>query len=123
MPLTISASYYMIYLPQRLISERRLSLEVIYKNNKIRAVCTNAKVAERQSGRKMAEKTHQRIDEISAADSVEMMVRFHIGRCHPLSQNRKGQFAVDLVQPYRLVFEITEKEVQIASIQEITDYH
>ena len=49
-------------------------MEVTYKNNKIRAVCTDAKVAERQYGRKMAEKIHQRIDEISATDSVEMMV-------------------------------------------------
>jgi len=97
-------------------------LEVTYKNNKIRVVCIDAKVTERQYGRKMAEKIHQRIDEISAADTVEMMVRFHIGRCHPLSQNRKGQFAVDLVHPYRLIFQITEKEVQIANIQEITDY-
>ena len=53
----------------------------------------------------MADKIHQRIDEIGAADTVEMMIQFHIGRCHPLTQNRKGQYAVDLVHPYRLVFE------------------
>ena len=56
-------------------------------------------------GRKMAEKIQQRIDQITAADSVEMLIEFHIGRCHPLKQNRKGQYAVDLVHPYRLVFE------------------
>ena len=25
-------------------------------------------------------------------------------RCHPLLNNRKGQYAVDLVHPFRLVF-------------------
>jgi proteic killer suppression protein len=45
----------------------------------------------------MAVKIHQRIDEITAADTVEMMIQFHIGRCHPLSQNRKGQYAMDLM--------------------------
>lgn len=29
----------------------------------------------------MAEKNHQRIDEISASDSVEEMIQFKIGRC------------------------------------------
>lgn len=68
-------------------------------------------------------KIHQRIDELTASDNVEMMVRFHIGRCHPLSQNRKGQYAVDLVHPYRLVFEKHGSQIQIANILEIVDYH
>ena len=53
----------------------------------------------------------------------EMMIQFHIGRCHPLTQNRKGQYAVDLVHPYRLVFEKNGDEIQIANILEIVDYH
>jgi len=98
-------------------------LNITYKSNKIKKVCTDAKAAERTYGREMANKIHQRIDEISAADTVEMMIQFHIGRCHPLAQNRKGQYAVDLVHPYRLVFEKTGDEIQIANILEIVDYH
>ena len=98
-------------------------MKVTYKNRKIESVCTDAKASEKAYGRRMAEKIHQRIDEISAADTVEMMIQFHIGRCHPLTQNRKGQYAVDLVQPYRLVFEKRGGVVQIANIMEITDYH
>lgn len=71
----------------------------------------------------MAEKIDMRIGEISAADTVEMMIQFHIGRCHPLRQNRKGQYAVDLVHPYRLVFEKHGNKIQIANIFEIVDYH
>lgn len=98
-------------------------MEITYKNKKIEKVCTNAKIAERTYGREMADKIHQRIDEITAADTVELMIRFHIGRCHPLSQNRKGQYAVDLVHPYRLVFEKNGEIIQIANILEIVDYH
>ena len=98
-------------------------VEITYKSNKIKKVCTDPKVAERVYGREMAEKVHQRIDEIGAADTVEMMIQFHIGRCHPLVQNRKGQYAVDLVHPYRLVFEKNGDEIQIANILEIVDYH
>ena len=96
---------------------------ITYKNNKIRKICTDIKVAEKTYGAQMAEKIDMRIGEISAADTVEMMIQFRIGRCHPLTQNRKGQYAMDLVHPYRLVFEKNGNEIQIANILEIVDYH
>lgn len=83
----------------------------------------DAKIADRAYGREMSEKIQMRIDEISAADTVEEMIQYRIGRCHPLSNNRKGQYAVDLVHPYRLVFEKRGNEIQIAYIIEIVDYH
>lgn len=98
-------------------------MEVIYKSNKLKKICTEAKAAEKSYGKEMAEKIHMRIDQISAADTVEMMIQFRIGRCHALTQNRKGQYAVDLVHPYRLVFEKIGNEIQIVNVLEIVDYH
>lgn len=60
---------------------------------------------------------------MTAIDTVEEMIQFKIGRCHLLIGDRKGQYAVDLVQPYRLVFEKVGNEIQIANILEIVDYH
>ena len=97
-------------------------MDITYRNRKIEKICTDAKTAERTYGKEMSEKIHQRIDEITAADTVEMMIQFHIGRCHSLTQNRKGQYAVDLVHPYRLVFEKNGNEIQIANVLEIVDY-
>lgn len=98
-------------------------MDVKYRNKGIEKVCTNASVAEKKYGSNMAEKIHQRIDQIKAAESVEQMIQFKIGRCHPLHQNREGQYAVDLVHPQRLVFEKEGNEIQIANIIEIIDYH
>ena len=98
-------------------------MTVEYKSRSIEKVCTQASVATRQYGVRMAELIQQRIDEIKAADSVEQMIQFKIGRCHALTQNRKGQYAVDLVHPKRLVFEQNGKDIQIANIIEIADYH
>ena len=98
-------------------------MEITYKNNKIKKVCTDARTAEKNYGLEMAAKIHQRIDEIRAADTVEMMIQFHIGRCHQLKQERKGQYAMDLVHPYRLIFEKEGDQIQIANILEIVDYH
>lgn len=71
----------------------------------------------------MAEKIHQRIDEITVADTVEMIIQYHIERCHSLLQNRKGQYAVDLVHPYRMVFEKNGDEIKIANVLGIVDYY
>ena len=56
-------------------------------------------------------------------DVYKRQIQYRIGRCHPLKGNRKNQYAVDLVHPYRLVFEKVEDQIQIVSITEIIDYH
>ena len=98
-------------------------MEITYKNKNIMKVCTNASYAERKYGSDMAEKIHQRIDEIDASETVEEMIQFHIGRCHQLNGNRKGQYAMDLIHPQRLIFEKRGNEIQIVNVLEITDYH
>lgn len=54
-------------------------MQVEYKNDKLRKVCTIAYYAQRQYGEKMSYKIHQRIDELRAASSVEELLKFHIG--------------------------------------------
>ena len=111
-------------------------MKITYKNKGIEKICTNASAAERKHGRRMAEVIHTRIDQIAAVDTVEMMIQYHIGRCHALHADRDGEYAVDLVHadrdgeyavdlvhPYRLVFEKHGEDIQIAYIKEIVDYH
>ncbi|MDD4773155.1 MAG: type II toxin-antitoxin system RelE/ParE family toxin [Eubacteriales bacterium] len=98
-------------------------LKVEFSDRKIEKECTRASVAEKRYGKLMAGKIQQRIDQITASDSVEQMIQFNVGRCHPLGKNRKGQYAVDLIHPYRLVFEKKGTEIKIVNIIEITDYH
>lgn len=82
----------------------------------------NFGTAQKEYGDKMAVKIHQRIEQIEAAESIETLVHYSIGRCHPLSGNRQGQYAMDLVHPHRLVFveKNTNIEIQVISIE---DYH
>jgi hypothetical protein len=46
-----------------------------------------------------------------------------LGRCHPLYGDRLGQYAMDLIHPYRLIFTQYGNTVDIVEIQEIVDYH
>ncbi len=71
----------------------------------------------------MAELIHLRIDQLNAAETVEEMINFSIGRCHQLNGNREGQYALDLVHPYWLIFVKIDDQIQIVKIIEIVDYH
>jgi len=100
-------------------------LQIEYKNRGLEKVCTNAHEAEKKHGKQMAAAIHQRIDQITAADSVEMLVQFRIGGCHILKGNRKKQYAMVLNPSYRLVFEKkgSMSGVHIVRVIEIVDYH
>jgi len=98
-------------------------LGIKYKSNKLEKVCTDFACAKKEYGERMAVLIHQRVDEIKAATSVEMLVQFSIGRCHPLQGNRKGEYAMDLLHPYRLIFEQNNQEIQFVRIIKIEDYH
>ena len=98
-------------------------MQIEYKNKTIEEICTDAGAARKKYGQEMAGKIHQRVDELASAETVVDMLQHHIGRCHALQGNREGQYALDLVQPYRLVFAPRENGIQIALIHEIVDYH
>lgn len=98
-------------------------MKIVYKNKSLEKVCTNYDEARKKYNDKMAMKIHQRIDEITAIDTVENLIKYRLGRCHLLKGNRQGQYAMDLVQPYRLIFEKNGDEIQIAKVIEINDYH
>ena len=71
----------------------------------------------------MAKLIHQRVDELQSADSIEMLVQFSIGRCHSLEGYRTGEYAMDLVHPYRLIFEKNKTDIHVVRIINIEDYH
>lgn len=75
-----------------------------------------------------AQLLHQRIDQITAVDSIDMLlpnplVPKGIGRCHPLKGDMDGMYAMDLKHPYRLVFTEKDRVLKIVKILEIIDYH
>lgn len=98
-------------------------MDISYKTKKLEKICNNYTVARKEYNSNMADKIHQRIDNITAAPNVEMLISCKIGRCHTLKGDRAGQYAMDLVHPYRLVFTVKGEAIQIANIVEIADYH
>ena len=59
----------------------------------------------REFGADSSKKLGMRLQAIEAAESLAHLFTLPQCRCHPLTGDRKGQFAVDLKHPFRLVFE------------------
>ena len=98
-------------------------MKVHYRTKSLERICTNLEVAIKKYNVSMAEKIHIRIDQIKAADSVAELVHNRIGRCHSLQGDRRGQYAMNLEQPYRLIFTEENEETVSVRIDQITDYH
>lgn len=84
-----------------------------YKSTKLEKQCKEFKQACRAFGINSAKKLIQRINEIKAAPTLADLNMFPPTRCHALKGDRKGQFAVYIEHPKRLIFEPLGKKEDI----------
>jgi len=110
-------------------------MKLFFKDNKFKKICDKPEKLFKVMGKIRAEKLLQRLDDLATAKTLED-TRNLPGHYHELSGDRKGQWACDLDQPYRLIFEPAEKPIPtdengkyiwsaitIIEIDEITNYH
>ena len=99
-------------------------MDIRYRTKWLERCCTDYNYAKKKYGVITAEDLKYCINVIRSFDSVETLVKLNIQRCHPLHQNRRGQYAMDLEHPLRLIFEKDDEgNVHIVKIVDITDYH
>ena len=110
-------------------------MEITFKNKKMESYARNQRLCQKEMGKQRSDLFLRRISELSAATVLED-VRYLPGHYHELSGDRKGQWACDLDQPYRLIFVPHENpipedehhrylwmEIQGVEIIEIVNYH
>lgn len=98
-------------------------------------MANDPRLAARKLGTIRAALFKDRLDDLAAALTLED-VRFLPGHYHELKEDRKGQWACDLDQPYRLIFRPHEDpipedadgkyiwiEITGVEILEIANYH
>lgn len=79
-------------------------MKISFDSRKLQKTFNCEKELIRVYGSNMAKKIKNRMALLEAAENLEDVPTTPPCRCHALGQNKKGQFAVDLEQPYRLVF-------------------
>ena len=111
-------------------------MEIYFKRRKDQELFDSERNLGGQFGRENARKSQQRLSELAAAETLEDMRHLTPARCHELTGKRKGQFAVVLKHPFRLVFEpyhdtiprkkdggIDRTRVRRIIVLEVVDYH
>lgn len=79
-------------------------LDILFCTSKLEKECCDSKARRKRHGEERARRLGRRLDDLRAAATLAVM-RTLPGRCHALSADLKGEFAVDLDGPYRLIFE------------------
>lgn len=110
-------------------------MDILFQNNKLEKQALDEKLCKKKMGDRRAELFLRRLSDLQTATTLEE-VRYLPGNYHELSGNRKGQWACDLDQPYRLIFTPQERpiptdkdgkyiwvEITAIEIVEIKDYH
>ena len=111
-------------------------MEIAFRTRKLQKVFNSCKDIKRTYGDRMARAIQNRLAVLRNASNLSLVPTSRPERLHQLSGNRKQQFAVDLVNPQRLVFEpnhdpvpenkeggIDKDQVTAITIIEVTDYH
>ncbi len=78
-------------------------MEISFATSKLAKLCNSEKKLRGAYGPRTAALIQQRLMDLDAAQTLGAMKDIP-GRCHQLTENLDGLFAVDLVHPDRLVF-------------------
>ena len=80
-------------------------MQITYASKTIQRLCEEDKHQRKQLGEKRAKRLKNRLNELRAVQNVSQL---QLGRPHPLTGDRAGQFSVDLDGPMRLLFDPAE---------------
>lgn len=110
-------------------------MDIFFQSKKLEKIASNPRKCLKELGKQRADLFLRRIQELHKAYTLED-VRYLPGHYHELVEERKGQWACDLDQPYRLIFEPHEDpiptdangkyiwiEIKGVEIIEIVNYH
>lgn len=98
-------------------------MEIRFKNNKLRKCYESGKVAEKAFGAQVGRRYVGRINIMKSATDVEELETLPGLRCHALTRDRKGQYAINLTGYYRLIFTVEDEALTIARIVEVSKHY
>ena len=111
-------------------------MDITFKNEKLARIFNSGKNLVREYGSENARLIKRRMAVLVAASCLDEVPYRPPERRHELTENREGQFAVDLKHPYRLVFKPSHstlprktdggldlRRITAITIIEVEDYH
>ena len=85
-------------------------MNIEYASNKLEKQLNTASEIKKAFG-KMAVKISQRLDEIRSSDTLHILMQIPAAKCHALTGNREGDWAVSISGNHRMIFVITNQPI------------
>ena len=111
-------------------------MEITFRTKKLKKTFDSERELKKTYGDRMARTIQKRLTILKNARSLSLVPTLPPDRLHLLTGNRSGQYAVDIVHPYRLILEpnhdpvplkedggIDKDGVTKITILEVVDYH
>ena len=111
-------------------------MEIRFSSRKMATLFNTGRELVRKYGPQQARRIQMRLNILKAADNLDQVPSTPPTRRHELSDNRKGQFAVDIEHHQRLTFQpnhsplprkpdggIDLKKITVIKIIRVEDYH
>ena len=111
-------------------------MDIYFQSKKIENTFNTEKLLNKNYGKEQTKYIKRRMAVLQAAPFLSDVPHVPPDRCHQLTGNRKGDFAVDLKQPYRLTFRpfndplpfkddggLDLKRINKILILDVEDYH
>ena len=111
-------------------------MDISFSRSKLQKIFNSRSELNREYGDEQARIIMRRMTVLSAAENLKDVSRLPPERCHELTGNMQNHFAIDLKQPFRLIFlpnheplpkkddgGIDLEKVSAIKIIEIKDYH
>ncbi len=104
-------------------------MELEFQDKKLQKHCQSEKDLQRKYGNEQARLIIKRINQLQAAENLYDISKLPQVRLHSLSENRQGEFAIDIKHPKRLILiplDGDSKDLKTTTkikITEITNYH
>ena len=111
-------------------------MDIQFASAKLERIFNSQQQLLKTFGKETAKKIGVRMSVLRSAPTLNTVPTKRPDRCHPLKGDRKGEYAVDLNQPFRLVFEpagdqlavkgdgsVDTTAVTVIRILRVEDYH
>ena len=86
-------------------------MDIEFRTKQLLKCCNSLRNAQKQWGTVRGNLVVRRLQQLQAADVLEVMRHLPQVGCHELSGDREGQLAVNVQYPFRLIFEPADNPV------------
>ncbi len=90
---------------------------------KLRDCYADVTKATREWGAKVARRYIERVNILKAAKTADDLYKVVVLRFHPLTGNKKGLYALTLVDRWRMVVTFRDKEMTVVRVEEVSAHY